>query len=428
MSPNETVRYCLDSLKKAGADKAACSLTDSEKKELNVEFGEMSLFRTTFDTSMGMSVIVDQKKGSTAINKTDKNSIDAAVELVMQMAKGSQPDEAYDIAENQPAQTFSKGDKTANQDTMYQSLEEFVDYVKSTYPKIQLEAAIMDFNHSKTFFQNTNGVDFEIRDGIYGFSPMFLSKDGKDTSSFNYTGFSALGIDRPLHKYGTIDTLLRQSVEQLNTQKISEKFIGKILVTPDCIGDFLSFIISDISDGKMVSGNSIYKDKLNQQITDPKLTFHSCPVSDEISDGYFVTSDGYIAKNSTIIEKGFLKTHLLGVYGANKLSKSRAVNNGGNIIIEAGEKPHSNIIKSIDRGLLLARFSGGNPASNGDFSGVAKNSYYIENGKIKYPISETMISGNIQQMFNNIGDISKDRIDFGSNILPWISFDGVTVS
>ena len=81
--------------------------------------------------------------------------------LVMEMSKGSQPDDAYDIAEQQPSQSFSKGDRSANLDNMYQSLEEFVDYVKSTYPQIQLEAAIMDFNHSRSLFQNTNGVDFE---------------------------------------------------------------------------------------------------------------------------------------------------------------------------------------------------------------------------------------------------------------------------
>ena len=100
---------------------------------------------------------------------------------------------------------------------MYRSLAEFVGYVKSTYPQIQIEAATMDFNHSKSFFQNTNGVDFEVREGMYGFSPMFLSKDGKNTSSFNYTGVSALEIDKPLYKYGTIDSLLKQSVEQLQT-------------------------------------------------------------------------------------------------------------------------------------------------------------------------------------------------------------------
>ena len=428
MNIKDALSYCLDSIKKAGADKAACSLSMSEKKELNVEIGEMTLFRTTFNNNLGISVIKDQKKGSTLINKIDKESIDSAIELVMNMAKGSQPDEAYDIAMNQPSQSFSKGDESANLDKMYKSLEEFVEYVKSTYPKIKLEAAIMDFNHAKSFFQNSNGVDFEIREGMYGFSPMFLSKDDKNTSSFNGTGFSALKIEKPLQEYGTIDTLLRQSVEQLQTQKIKEKFKGQILVTPDCVGDFLSFIISDISDGKMVSGNSLYKDKLNQKIANSKLSFHSHPRSKEIADGYFITSDGYVAEDSTIIDKGVLKTHLLGIYGSNKLGKNRAVNDGGAYIVDAGEKLHDEIIKGIRQGVLLARFSGGYPASNGDFSGVAKNSYLIENGEIKYPISETMVSGNVREMFENLDEVSSDQIDFGAGILPWISFNGITIS
>ena len=68
MDRKETVIYCLDALKKAGADKAACSLNMMEKKELNVEIGEMTLLRTTFNNNMGISVIKDQKKGSTSIN------------------------------------------------------------------------------------------------------------------------------------------------------------------------------------------------------------------------------------------------------------------------------------------------------------------------------------------------------------------------
>ena len=86
------------------------------------------------------------------------------------------------------------------------------------------------------------------------------------------------------------------------------------------------------------------------------------------------------------------------------------------------------MIKDVDKGIILCRFSGGSPSDNGDFSGVAKNSFYIENGEIQYPITETMISGNIAQMFMNIIDISNDTIDFGYNILPWISFDGITIS
>ena len=37
MNNKDAINYCLDSIKKVGADKAACSLSMSEKKELNVE-------------------------------------------------------------------------------------------------------------------------------------------------------------------------------------------------------------------------------------------------------------------------------------------------------------------------------------------------------------------------------------------------------
>jgi PmbA protein len=59
---------------------------------------------------------------------------------------------------------------------------------------------------------------------------------------------------------------------------------------------------------------------------------------------------------------------------------------------------------------------------------VAKNSYLIENGEIKYPISETMVSGNVREMFENLDEVSSDQIDFGAGILPWISFNGITIS
>ena len=428
MNHADIANYCIDQLKKSGADKSQCGVSFSEKKELNVETGEMSLFRTTFDTNIGLSVIVDQKSGTVSINKTDKESINDAVEKVMEMAISSQPDEAHDISPSQPQQSFSKGDEEPDMDKMYQRLDEFMDYVKTTHPTINMEAAIVDFSRAVSVFRNSNGVDFTTTEGMYGFSNMFTAKDGKDTSSFNGTEISTLQLNTPFIETGSAKRLLKQSTEQVRTKPVPEKFTGEIMVTPDCLGDFLGFITGDISDGKIISKTSIYKEKLNQQITDPRFTLHARPISEEITDGYFITDDGYAAENSTIIDKGVLKTHLLSLYGANKTGGQRAVNGGGAYVVDAGEKPKDELIKNIKKGILLERFSGGRPSADGEFSGVAKNSYYIENGEIKYPISETMISGNIQEMFNNIGEISSDRIDFGYCIFPWISFKGVTVS
>ena len=428
MNQLDIANYCIEQLKEAGAHKSQCAVTFSEKKELNVETGEMSLFRTTFDTNVGMSVIVDQKSGSVAINKTDKDSINEAVRKVMDMAQSSQPDDANDISPSQPKQSFSKGDEKPDMEKMYLRLDEFMGYVKKNHPTINMEAAIVDFSHSTSVFQNSNGVEFTTKEGMYGFSNMFTAKEGKDTSSFNGMGISALNLNTPFIESGSAKRLLKQSTEQVRTKPVSEKFTGEIVVTPDCLSDFLGFITGDISDGKIISKTSIYKEKLNQQITDPRFTLHARPVSDEITDGYFITDDGYVAENNTIIDNGVLKTHLLSLYGANKTGGKRAVNGGGAFVVDAGEKPKDEIIRNIKKGILLERFSGGRPSADGEFSGVAKNSYYIENGELKYPISETMISGNIQEMFSNIGEISSDRIDFGYCIFPWISFKGVTVS
>ena len=51
------------------------------------------------------------------------------------------------------------------------------------------------------------------------------------------------------------------------------------------------------------------------------------------------------------------------------------------------------MVADVEKGVLITRFSGGRPSDNGDFSGVAKNSYYIEDGEVKFPLSETMVSG-----------------------------------
>ncbi|MCZ6871304.1 MAG: metallopeptidase TldD-related protein, partial [Gammaproteobacteria bacterium] len=159
-----------------------------------------------------------------------------------------------------------------------------------------------------------------------------------------------------------------------------------------------------------------------------KLTLHSRPASDEIATGYFVTNDGFEAHDTTIIQNGVLRTYLLDLYGANKTGHARAETGGGCFVIEPGDSSYDEMVSHIDEGILITRFSGGVPSPKGDFSGVAKNSYYISGGQIRQPVSETMIAGNLVDMWNSIEEISRERVDFGTQIMPWIRMSGVSVS
>jgi PmbA protein len=166
---------------------------------------------------------------------------------------------------------------------------------------------------------------------------------------------------------------------------------------------------------------------LCQQVADKKFNLGTIPLDDRIICGERFTTDGYKSKNSVIIENGILQSFILSRYGASKTGFKRGDNTSFNLCVSSGDKSLEEIIRGIDKGVLLNRFSGGMPAANGDFSGVAKNSFLIKNGAISGALRETMISGNLSNMLNNINCISAESICDGKTVLPWIAFDGVTI-
>ena len=64
----------------------------------------------------------------------------------------------------------------------------------------------------------------------------------------------------------------------------------------------------------------------------------------------------------------------------------------------------------------------------GDFSLNASLAYKIENGEITGRVKDTMISGNVYDIFKKITEISAEQDDTGSRFFPSIAFEGVKVN
>jgi PmbA protein len=116
---------------------------------------------------------------------------------------------------------------------------------------------------------------------------------------------------------------------------------------------------------------------------------------------------------------------MLSLYTANKTGLPRAKNSDCCFIVKPGDKPLKEIISGIREGLIVGRFSGGEPGTGGDFSGVAKNSFLVRDGAIIKAVSETMISGNLADLLNSVKAISSETACDGMSALPWIAFGGV---
>ena len=418
----------LEEAKAQGIDFAACTVSEGETQEFNVEAGEFSLMRTLFDKEMTLSVYKDGKKGSVATTGHEEEKIHTLVLDACAAAESSEPDEAWEIDQSGRQERFTAGVLEGDLDKLFDRTKEFVADIKRDYPKILIEEGLSEYSRGKTVYANTFGTLYEVEKGDYEYELMFSGHDGEEGSSFNAAGVTTDNLDTPFIERGMIRKTLEDSEKQIHTESIDEKFVGTAVFTPDCLGLVFGTVMGFVSERSLIDGTSPWADKLGEKVCDERITFRLAPHDERIVCGASFTGEGYLTEDFDLIKNGVLNSFCIGQYGANKLGLKRSGNTTSNAIVEAGDKSLEEIFAGIEKGIVFGRFSGGAPAPSGEFSGVAKNSFLIENGKITKALSETMVSGNITEMLFKLVDISREVKEDGGMSVPYMAFDGLTIS
>lgn len=425
----EIAIYVLDALKKVGADHAQCVVSTGRADEFNVDGGQFSLMRTLFNSSVVMKALKDGKKGIITANRLDRDSLDNAVRECILAAQSSVSDEAESIAEKGNNEEFVSGVLTPDRDKHFDRIQEYMEDVGKAYPKIMIGQLISKYIHSEKVLMNTNGVEFKHTSGKYDIDMMFTAREGEAVSSMNGYEAQFLSLDGKLIDIGMQRTLYEESEKQIFTKPCRGKFVGKMIISPACLADVLKMAFYNfISDSTIIDGTSPWKSMLDKPVASEKVSISTVPFDSRIVCGERFTGEGYRSENMDIIQNGLLKNFMLSNYASRKTGFPRALNSSANLFVKPGDSSLRELIKDVDRGILLNRFSGGRPGTNGDFSGVAKNSFLIENGQVTDAISETMINGNLSDMFKQVIGVSSETVCDGLTILPWILCDGITIS
>lgn len=419
----------LTALKEHGADDAQVSVSRGEVEEYNVDAGEFSLIRSVFSQSASMKAIKDHKKGSIAVNQLDDESIRAAAAECVVSAESGAPDDAVAIAALTQNRDFENGARTPAKDVFFDSLIRFTEDIHAEFPEIMLEQLVASYGGGSRVFANSNGVLFTEKSGSYSVSVMYSAhRDGKATS-FNYFDLETLDPAARIMDLGMCRTMFRRAVEELDAAPFGGKFLGTAVFAPSAMGDVISVIAGDFcGDFALIEGTSPWKGKLGEQVASPCFSFSVIPHDPRIVLGENITDDGYLSENYDVVKNGVLKEYCLSDYAARRTGLNRAPSSSGCVEVTPGDKTLDEMIAGIENGILVCRFSGGSPAANGDFSGVAKNSFLIKDGALAGALTETMISGNFAEMLRHISGVSKETLCDGGCVLPYVAFDGVTVS
>lgn len=413
----------------AQLDKARFSVAEKETQEFNMENGEFSLYRTLFDKELSVSVFHNQRTGASGTNRLDDEAIKETVASAVSSAESSVADEAYDIAPKQESQKFEVGVYEPDMDRLFERTKELAEDIKNQFPKIQVMQLIVSHEKHHELYWNTNGTEFERFAGAYHVMVEFSANDGENTTSIDETDFYMKDLEQPLIELAGMKRQFADTEKQLCVRPMEGKFEGTIVLTPGCLGGFLSAICRSFVSGNVVlEKTSIWLDKLERQVADPRITITFDPMQEGIVDYERYTRDGFVSEPFDLIRDGVLKSFLLPLYVANKSGMKPAKNLSRAVVMKAGDTPYEDMIKGIKKGLLLCGFSAGQPGTNGEISAVAKNSFLIEDGMVTDAVNEVMIAGNLAEMLNHVVAVSKETVSDGTSILPYLAVDGVVVS
>ena len=404
-------------------------ISETEKRELNTERDDFSLYRTIFGSGVSVSVVLEGKKGAAAGSDLSDEGLEKVIGDALVAAESSLPDDANGIAEAQPPEVFHSGPWDGDMAKLYDSLTALFRVIGEKYPHVNPLQIIADHERTHTLYRNSNGVCFEQFDGIYHVAIEMSGSDGELNTGLDYVQVATHDLDTALIDQGGIRSHLEAVEQSLHRVALPGKFEGTMILTPDCLGNFLYMLASNyIMSSVIMDGTSQWLDRLGEQVASEKLTVLLKAHDERIAEREIITDDGYRAEDVTLIEKGVLKSFLLNRYAAKKTGRDVTKNTGFAMVMEPGDTPLADMIASVKRGLIVGGFSGGEPGANGEFSGVAKNSFLVEDGIIVGAVTETMINGNLEHVFRAVAAISTEQICDGTSVLPYLACEGIVIS
>ena len=425
----ETSDFIKDYFEKQRDVTAQYSVSETVTREISYIDDEFSLFRTLFDSNVGVGIIVDKKPGKTSTNSLNKETIKETLDNLLETTKSGMADDCFGLAPEIEGGEFTMGVLEPDIDKLMERAKELIEAIKNEYPKILLSQVILEHIRTDAVYRNTNGTEDVTHKGSYGVSLEFAGKEGDAVSGISGSYIKIDNLDTPFIELGRIRRDLEEAEMSANPTPVEGKFVGKIIFTPECFMSALrTFRENALSDGVLIDKSSPWADKMGSKVASDLFTFSLKPWDSRIIEHEVHTVDGFRSEDFTVIENGVLKNFCTTLYGANKTNGKVAPNSSSAYVVEPGDTALEDMIKGIEKGLIVGFISCGAPGVNGELAGVAKNAFYIENGEIKHAVTETMISFNLITVLHNIIAISKETLCSGDWVIPYIMADDITIS
>src|SRR6202012_2656720 len=203
-----------------------------------------------------------------------------------------------------------------------------------------------------------------------------------------------------------------RTVARANPRKV-ETCKVPVVYDPRASGSLVGHLVGAINGASIARKTSFLKDKLGAQLFAGNIRIIDDPLRKRGLRSQSFDAEGVKVQKRALVDGGVLTTWLLDSSTARELGLAttghahRGVSSPPspgpyNLHLEAGEMTPEALIGDIQQGFYVTDLIGsGVNGVTGDYSRGASG-FWIENGKITYPVSEGTIAGHLLEMFKSM--------------------------
>ncbi|MEY3200780.1 MAG: hypothetical protein RIR70_330 [Pseudomonadota bacterium] len=430
----DLAQQVLDYARSRGATATEVDVSEGFGHSVSVRHREVETIEYNRDKGLGVTVYLGQQRGYASSSDFSRAALEAAVDAALSIARFTAADPFAGLAEahllakqfDDPKLYYPWGVSVEDSIKIARRCEEAAFDVS---PMIKnSEGASLSTQQSHFISANSLGFMGGYASTRHSVSCSVIAGEGDamQRDDWYVSRRDAAELADP-EEVG--DYCARRALARLSSRKIKTAVVPVLFEAPVAASLLGNFVYA-ASGGSLYRKSSFLIDSLGKSVFSRNVNISERPHLPKAMGSSPFDDDGVITRDREVVEGGVLQGYFLGTYSARKLGLTSTGNAGGshNLILKSGPRNFEGMLRLMDRGLLVTELLGqGVNYVTGDYSRGAAG-FWVENGRIKHPVEEITIAGNLREMFSQVVDVGSDVLVRGTKHTGSILIEKMTVA
>ena len=401
--------------RKKGADQVEVAVGEGNEFSVEIREGVIENLIEAGSRGLSLKVILDQKVATASSSDLSRDTLNHLVDGAIERAKGSSPDSFAGLPEKERIPVHAKKLKIFDPKIANLPAEKKIIIAKTTESICLSDERIKKTYGSSfgtyvgtSYLANSNGFSESYSQTSCSCGVYLQAGEGNNLFDEGKFDFSR-NLDSLMTPESIAEEAIHRVTRLIGARKVKTQNVPVIL-EPLMTASLLGFLYTCINGHSVYLKQTFLAEQLGEKISNASVTILDDGLMPGVPGAKPFDEEGVPPRKTTVIDKGILKNYLMDTYAARKLKMRSTGNASGpnNMYLIAGKSSPDEIIKSVDKGLLLTGTIGqGLVPTTGDISRGAFG-MWIENGEVTFPVAEITISGNLGQILREIEMVGND--------------------